>query len=99
METSPATQCQTNVESNTALEFISSRFETIYEFVDTNPVPNDRLPPQSNNDNDSVTECDDGDDNSSMKLDERTDIPSDHVGKLKNFKCSICMKKFRKLMW
>ena len=71
--------------------------------MDTNPVPNDRLPPQSNNENDSVTECDDGDgdDNSSMKLDERTDIASDqdHGGKLKNFKCSICMKKFRKLIW
>lgn len=57
----------------------SSAFETIYEFVDTDPVPH-----QCISEKDAAT-------NST----ERT--TTDQVVKLKNFKCSICVKKFRKL--
>lgn len=82
---SPDTHLQSNFESN------SPGFETIYEFVDTNPMANDRTPLQCDNEKETVDERDEP-----KKSDECTKPPSDHVAKLKNFQCSICMKKFRK---
>lgn len=72
----------------------SSRFETIYEFVDTNPMPDDRVPHQNITEEDSATTRHDDE---STNVHECTKRTGDLVERLKNFKCSICVKKFRKL--
>lgn len=65
------------------------RFETIYEFVDADSKENDSLSGESSK--------------KPKKYDlevtdprECTKQTGDQVEKLKSFKCSICMKKFRK---
>lgn len=72
------------------------KFETSYEFVDTNPIHSDDSSPlQCVHEKDNVTEPPVNSEIANVEKHSRDE--TNRVEKLKNFKCSICLKKFRKL--
>lgn len=70
----------------------SPSLEIIYEFVDTNPIPNDKFCQQYISEKDAETKL-----NGNETTNPSTKYAGYRVENLKNFKCSICLKKFRKL--
>ncbi|XP_037026249.1 zinc finger protein 490-like isoform X2 [Bradysia coprophila] len=84
---------QSHFENDGTADSISTspQFEMTYEFVDTDPIHSDDSAPQCVDEKDSVTEPD----NSEITdLGKHKKGETNRVEKLKNFKCSLCMKKF-----